>query len=144
MSFFPHGNFQVQSMWNCQYSAAPIISMGEPSHVRDTSGNFVGFPSFRHRQTETETHRYESYTSYLQRMSTAEQEKPLEQVPSKVEQDEFVKKLEEDDEFEDFPEDVWETTQSTEGTKETRLWEESWEDQDDLKADFVNKLRYVS
>lgn len=77
-------------------------------------------------------------------MSTAEQEKPLEQVPSKVEQDEFVKKLEEDDEFEDFPEDVWETTQSTEGTKETRLWEESWEDQDDLKADFVNKLRYVS
>jgi hypothetical protein len=62
---------------------------------------------------------------------------------SKQIQDEFIKKLEEDDEFEDFPEDDWEDPQTTGANHETHLWEESWEDHDDYKDDFTQKLRYV-
>lgn len=61
-----------------------------------------------------------------------------------VKQEEFVKKLEDDDEFEDFPEDDWEEIQEISASTETKLWEESWEDHDDYKDDFTKKLRYVS
>lgn len=60
----------------------------------------------------------------------------------KASQDEFVKRLEEDDEFEDFPQDTWSNneTASTDQS-ESRLWEESWEDHDDNKDEFTQKLR---
>ncbi|KAK3687954.1 DSS1/SEM1 family-domain-containing protein [Podospora appendiculata] len=52
--------------------------------------------------------------------------------------------LEEDDEFEDFPVDDWETEDaeaangSSEGTQ--HLWEESWDD-DDTSDDFSAQLK---
>lgn len=74
------------------------------------------------------------------------QEQPLQDstVPSKQVQDEFIKKLEEEDEFEDFPEDDWQDPQTVSSHKENDLWEESWEDHDDCKDLFTKKLRYVS
>jgi len=61
---------------------------------------------------------------------------------TKSAQEAFVKRLEEDDEFEDFPQDTW-TADATVGgqTSETRLWEESWEDHDDDKDDFTRRLK---
>lgn len=74
---------------------------------------------------------------------------------------EFVRRLEEDDEFEDFPQDSW-GTNGGEGavgeadgpagaqnaisgavgaTGAPRLWEESWEDHDDNKDEFTARLR---
>lgn len=75
-------------------------------------------------------------------MSSEEKRAP-EVAASKEIQDEFIKKLEEDDEFEDFPEDDWEDPQSANASHETHLWEESWEDHDDYTDDFTKKLRYV-
>lgn len=62
---------------------------------------------------------------------------------SKTAQEQFVKRLEEDDEFEDFPQDTWDENGSanTSSEPETRLWEESWEDHDDNKDEFTQKLR---
>lgn len=74
---------------------------------------------------------------------SAEEEKPQDVAATKEVQDEFIKKLEEDDEFEDFPEDDWEDPQATNANHETHLWEESWEDHDDYTDDFTKKLRYV-
>lgn len=53
-----------------------------------------------------------------------------------------IKKLEDDDEFEDFPQDNW-TQEETIGANEPHLWEESWEDHDDDKDDFTARLKYV-
>lgn len=55
----------------------------------------------------------------------------------------YIKKLEEDDEFEDFPEDDWTEADTVGANQENHLWEESWEDHDDDKDDFTNTLRYV-
>lgn len=52
---------------------------------------------------------------------------------------EFVKTLEEDDEFEDFPEDtIWAKNKSEVEGKD--LWEEDWDD-DDNQLEFADKLR---
>lgn len=74
-------------------------------------------------------------------MSAEEAKKQDTAVPEQQKQDEFIKKLEEDDEFEDFPEDDWEEPQNTDGKHD--LWEESWEDHDDYKDNFIQRLRYV-
>lgn len=76
-------------------------------------------------------------------MSASEEVKTQDAIVPEEKQDEFIKKLEEDDEFEDFPEDDWEDVQSIGANHETSLWEESWEDHDDYKDDFTNRLRYV-
>lgn len=73
-------------------------------------------------------------------MST-EEAKKQEMAPEQQKQNEFIKKLEEDDEFEDFPEDDWEEPQTTQAGHETHLWEESWEDHDDYKDHFIQRLR---
>lgn len=75
-------------------------------------------------------------------MST-EQSSTSPEINSKKVQDAFIKKLEEDDEFEDFPEDDWEDPEVLGNSHETHLWEESWEDHDDYKDDFTEHLRYV-
>lgn len=54
-----------------------------------------------------------------------------------------MKKLDEDDEFEDFPQDEWQDIETQTGSHETKLWEENWEDHDEYKDDFTSKLRYV-
>lgn len=64
-------------------------------------------------------------------------------VLSKESVDAFVKKLDEDDEFEDFPQDEWQDIETQTGSHETKLWEENWEDHDEYKDDFTSKLRYV-
>lgn len=56
-------------------------------------------------------------------------------------QEELVKRLEDDDEFEDFPEDDWEDSETVGAAHKANLWEESWEDHDDLTDDFTARLR---
>ncbi|TID26249.1 hypothetical protein CANINC_002781 [Pichia inconspicua] len=56
-------------------------------------------------------------------------------------QDAFIKKLEDDDEFEDFPEDDWEDPEVLGNSNESNLWEKSWEDHDDYKDNFTERLR---
>lgn len=57
-------------------------------------------------------------------------------------QKQFIRKLEEDDEFEDFPAETWENlSAATAKDPETHLWEESWEDHDDNKDEFAQRLR---
>lgn len=59
-----------------------------------------------------------------------------------VEQKTTAAKLEEDDEFEDFPSEDW-TEESTDlPTGNSHLWEESWDD-DDTNDDFSAQLKYV-
>lgn len=54
------------------------------------------------------------------------------------EQDKVIKTLEENDEFEDFPEDAnW---AGEADTTSAALWEEDWDD-DDARDDFTEKLR---
>ncbi|KAF8430204.1 DSS1/SEM1 family-domain-containing protein [Tirmania nivea] len=48
--------------------------------------------------------------------------------------------LEEDDEFEDFPVEDWEDTESEQKASKANLWEESWDD-DDTSDDFAEQLR---
>lgn len=72
-----------------------------------------------------------------------QQQQGPEDVLTKEAVDAFVKKLDEDDEFEDFPEEEWEQIQAQTGTGEVKLWEENWEDQDEYKDDFTKKLQYV-
>ncbi|KAM7193904.1 DSS1/SEM1 family domain containing protein [Naviculisporaceae sp. PSN 640] len=50
--------------------------------------------------------------------------------------------LEEDDEFEDFPVDDWETEDTEAAANQTsqHLWEESWDD-DDTSDDFSQQLK---
>lgn len=74
---------------------------------------------------------------------SATEETKTSTLPEQQKQDEFIKKLEDDDEFEDFPADDWEEPQNTEVGHETNLWEESWEDHDDYKDHFIQRLRYV-
>lgn len=75
-------------------------------------------------------------------MSAEEQKKDY-AVPDQKELSDFVKKLEEDDEFEDFPEDDWVEPQDSTEAHDAHLWEESWEDHDDVKDHFIQRLRYV-
>lgn len=51
---------------------------------------------------------------------------------------EFVKTLEEDDEFEDFPEDAKWSSLKPEVSQD--LWEEDWED-DNNQLEFAEKLK---
>ncbi|KAK7686805.1 hypothetical protein QCA50_009878 [Cerrena zonata] len=51
-----------------------------------------------------------------------------------------IKTLEEDDEFEDFPEDTKWTNESNPQLSSANLWEEDWDD-DDNQDDFSKKLR---
>ncbi|KHC74875.1 26 proteasome complex subunit DSS1 [Candida albicans P78042] len=73
--------------------------------------------------------------------------KPSITIPSKhtsgltEEEKNVIKTLEEDDEFEDFPEDdsKW-SSNSTNKLSEQNLWEEDWDD-DDGQDEVSNKLR---
>lgn len=51
-----------------------------------------------------------------------------------------IKTLEEDDEFEDFPEDTQWNKQPNKKLAAANLWEEDWDD-DDNQDDFSKKLR---
>ncbi|CCG21313.1 hypothetical protein CORT_0A09290 [Candida orthopsilosis Co 90-125] len=68
-------------------------------------------------------------------MSSTEQK--AQELPQKEEQ--VIKSLEEDDEFEDFPDDdsQWATDAKL---KEEALWEQDWDD-DDNQDQFSQKLR---
>lgn len=55
-------------------------------------------------------------------------------------EEKVIKTLEENDEFEDFPEDAnWNGTAPAADAPST-LWEEDWDD-DDARDDFTEKLR---
>ncbi|SGZ50253.1 CIC11C00000000102 [Sungouiella intermedia] len=56
------------------------------------------------------------------------------------EEDKVIKTLEEDDEFEDFPEDSNWSNDSNLQQNSAHLWEEDWDD-DDAKDEFSDKLR---
>lgn len=56
------------------------------------------------------------------------------------EEDKVIKTLEEDDEFEDFPEDSNWSNDSNAQLNAANLWEEDWDD-DDAKDEFSEKLR---
>ncbi|KAF3991661.1 hypothetical protein FT663_02638 [Candidozyma haemuli var. vulneris] len=56
------------------------------------------------------------------------------------EEGKVIKTLEEDDEFEDFPEDSHWTNEPNPQLNSGNLWEEDWDD-DDAKDDFTEKLR---
>lgn len=56
------------------------------------------------------------------------------------EEKKIVKTLEEDDEFEDFPEDGKWSQKPTAHINPTSLWEESWEDEDN-QDEFSVRLR---
>lgn len=57
-----------------------------------------------------------------------------------TEEEKVVRTLEEDDEFEDFPEDSQWTSEPNTQFNQSNLWEEDWDD-DDTKDDFTEKLR---
>ncbi|CAN6658237.1 26S proteasome complex subunit Sem1p [Trichomonascus vanleenenianus] len=62
--------------------------------------------------------------------------------PDKTKEDKKLVSLEEDDEFEDFPVEDWgqaETEIANES--ENQLWEEQWDDDDDVNENFAEKLR---
>lgn len=59
--------------------------------------------------------------------------------PTHTTMPEFIKTLEEDDEFEDFPEDS-EWTNKEPQVKTNDLWEEDWEDDENL-GEFAEKLK---
>lgn len=52
----------------------------------------------------------------------------------------IIKTLEEDDEFEDFPEDAKWATDANSQHNVANLWDEDWDD-DDNQDDFAQKLR---
>lgn len=52
----------------------------------------------------------------------------------------IIKTLEEDDEFEDFPEDSNWLQEPNQNINVASLWEEAWDD-DDTKDDFSQRLR---
>lgn len=56
------------------------------------------------------------------------------------EQEKIIKTLEEDDEFEDFPEDAQWTSEPNAELNSANLWEEDWED-DEANDEFTEKLR---
>lgn len=55
-------------------------------------------------------------------------------------QEEVFKTLEEDDEFEDFPEDTQWSTEANGNAQSASLWEEDWDD-DDVHDQFSQQLR---
>ena len=59
---------------------------------------------------------------------------------SEKEQEKVIKTLEEDDEFEDFPEDAQWTNEPNPQLNSANLWEEDWDD-DDANDEFTEKLR---
>lgn len=56
------------------------------------------------------------------------------------EEEKIIKTLEDDDEFEDFPEDSNWTDKPNAQLNAANLWEEDWDD-DDANDDFTEKLR---
>lgn len=59
----------------------------------------------------------------------------------KVDKEEkVIKTLEEDDEFEDFPEDTEWSNEANPQLSSANLWEEDWDD-DDIQDEFSKKLR---
>lgn len=59
---------------------------------------------------------------------------------SDAKEEHAFKNLEDDDEFEDFPEDTKWSSGSSESTQGASLWEEDWDD-DDVHDQFSNQLR---
>lgn len=59
---------------------------------------------------------------------------------AETEEEKVIKSLEENDEFEDFPEDANWTGDAAEEANSANLWEEDWDD-DDARDDFTEKLR---
>lgn len=59
---------------------------------------------------------------------------------STTEEGKIIKTLEEDDEFEDFPEDSQWSSEPNPQLNSANLWEEDWDD-DDAKDDFTDNLR---
>lgn len=55
-------------------------------------------------------------------------------------EEKIIKTLEEDDEFEDFPEDSHWSSEANPALNAANLWEEDWDD-DDANDDFSEKLR---
>lgn len=55
-------------------------------------------------------------------------------------EEKIIKTLEEDDEFEDFPEDSQWSNEANPALNAANLWEEDWDD-DDANDDFSEKLR---
>lgn len=53
---------------------------------------------------------------------------------------EIIRTLEEDDEFEDFPDDSKWSEEPNQTNNESNLWEEDWEDVDD-QDEFTRRLR---
>ncbi|EDK42788.1 predicted protein [Lodderomyces elongisporus NRRL YB-4239] len=72
---------------------------------------------------------------------SAKEEQAQAQVPAQEQEQEnkAIKTLEEDDEFEDFPEDENDWVNENK-VKESTLWEEDWDDEDDQDA-FSQKLK---
>ncbi|KAF6006125.1 hypothetical protein HII13_005245 [Brettanomyces bruxellensis] len=70
-------------------------------------------------------------------VASTEQEKPSEVSEEKAK---VIKTLEEDDEFEDFPEDDWTDDKAVGSTQHGHLWDDSWEDHDDDNDNFTQKL----
>lgn len=60
-------------------------------------------------------------------------------MPDKEEQ-KIIKTLEEDDEFEDFPEDAQWTNEPNPQLNSASLWDEDWDD-DEANDEFTEKLR---
>lgn len=58
----------------------------------------------------------------------------------KEDEQKVIKTLEEDDEFEDFPEDTKWANQPNPQINPTNLWQEDWDD-DDNQDEFSQKLR---
>lgn len=56
------------------------------------------------------------------------------------EEEKIIKTLEEEDEFEDFPEDLHWTSESNSKFNLANLWEEDWDD-DDANDDFTEQLK---
>lgn len=56
------------------------------------------------------------------------------------EEEKIIKTLEEDDEFEDFPEDAHWSGETNSKVNAANLWEEDWDD-DDANDDFTEQLR---
>lgn len=59
---------------------------------------------------------------------------------AEAKEEKIIKTLEEDDEFEDFPEDSHWASEPNSQLNAANLWEEDWDD-DDAKDDFSQKLR---
>jgi len=81
--------------------------------------------------------------------SSTEKTKPSEDAPAPTQDAEkkaLAAKLEEDDEFEDFPAEDWEVDNTDLTSGNAHLWEESWDDDntnDEFSAQLKEELKKV-